>query len=198
MSEKFRCLPILFIVGVLVAGLALAGCSTSGTGQPAGQGQTSPPASTGTTTTGPSNSSSGQASQPSSGTGAPQGFAIPPDMSKMLSRAAQILGISESQFSSAFQQASESVFGKMQIPPSSGAGQKPPAPPVGGTDQQPPVPPTGSTGQQPPTPPSGMQGPGDENMLKVYSKMAELLSISADKISSAMDQARQELAGMAK
>jgi len=30
-------------------------------------------------------------------------------------------------------------------------------------------------------------------MQKLYSKMAEILNISADKISNAMDQARQEL-----
>jgi hypothetical protein len=113
-------------------------------------------------------------------------------MSNQFSRAAQILGITEAQLTSAFQQAQESVFGKAPTgtPPSGMSGQQPPAPPSGTSGQQPPQLPSGTSGQQPP---QGGQGPNAESMQKLYSKMAEILNISADKISSAMDQARQEM-----
>ena len=100
-------------------------------------------------------------------------------MSKVFARAAEILGITEAQLTSAFQQAQESVFGKAPTgtAPSEASGQ-------------PPERPSGTSGQQPP---SQGRGTDQDSMQKVYSKMAEILNISADKISSAMDQARQEL-----
>jgi len=100
-------------------------------------------------------------------------------MNKMFARAAEILGITEAQLTNAFQQAQESVFGK------AATGTAP-----SGASGQPPERPSGTSGQQPP---SQGQGPDQESMQKVYSKMSEILNMSADKISSAMDQARQEL-----
>jgi hypothetical protein len=109
-------------------------------------------------------------------------------MSKIMSRAAQILGITEAQLTSAFQQAQQSVFANL---PSGTSGQRPPHLSTDNTSgQRPPQPPSGTSGQQPP---QWGQGPNSGSTQKLYSKMAEILSISADKISSAMDQARQEL-----
>ena len=108
-------------------------------------------------------------------------------MSKMMGRAAEILGITEAKFTSAFQQAQESVFGSM---PGGMPGQQPPAPPSGTSGQQPPQPPTSITGLPAP---QGGQAPGSESVQKVYNKMADILSISADRIASAIEQARQEL-----
>jgi hypothetical protein len=198
MSEKLRNLPVFFVIAFVLVGVTLAGCGSGSTGQAATQEQqVSAPASTAT----PDQTSVPSAGQPGiSGTtpGAQQGRPGGPGMSKMFSRAAQILGVTEAQFTSAFQQAQESVFGKTPsgtagtppAPPSGTSGQQPPAPPSGTPGQQPPAPPSGTSGQQPPP---GGQGPNSEMMQKVYSKMAEILNISADKISGAMDQARQEL-----
>jgi len=167
MSGKTMYLPVLISIAIILIGMTLVGCSTGGATQqdPSGQAVTSPalPFS--------------EPAQPGAGNpgGAPSGRPGGPDMSKMMGRAAEILGITEAKFTSAFQQAQESVFGSM---------------PGGMPGQQPPQPPTGITGLPAP---QGGQAPGSESVQKVYNKMAEILSISADRIASAIEQARQEL-----
>ena len=197
MSEELKYLQIFLAVMVIVIGIVVAGCSTGSAGQTGSQEQpvATPAASTSTTDT----PASTTGTQPNNGwqngdhTGQPGG----PDMSKMMSRAAEILGITEAQLTSAFQQAQESVFGKMpggmpgRQPPSDSSGQRPPHLYTDNSSgQRPPQLPSGTSGQQPP---QWGQGPNSGSTQKLYSKMAEILSISADKIASAMDQARQEL-----
>ena len=117
-------------------------------------------------------------------------------MSQLMSRAAGILGITEAQLTGAYQQAQTSVFAAMpggtpgQQPPADSSGQRPQHLYTDNTSGQRQPPPSGASGQQPP---QGGWGQDSGSMLKVYSKMADILNISADKISSAMDQARQEL-----
>ncbi len=184
MIEKLKYMPALLSITVIVIGLVLAGCSTGGTGSTTQDTSSSPaqtiaaPEQTGgaPASTAPASGSAASPSQSSLPSGRPGA----PDMSREFSRAAQILGITEEQLTSAFQQAQESIFGK---PPTG-------TPPSGTSGQRPPAPPSGTPGQQTPT---SDQGPGQEMMQKVYSKMAEILNISADKISSAMEQARQEM-----
>jgi hypothetical protein len=177
----FKYLPGLFATVVILVGLILAGCSTVGTGATTQESSSSPaqttinPAESGSTT------SPNQGNVPAGG---PRGGA---EMRKMFARAAEILGITEDQLTGAFQEAQKSVFGDAPTP--SGISGQQPEPPSG-TSGQPSKPPSGPSGQQPP---SHGQGPDQESMQKVYSKMSQILNIAADKISSAMDQARQEL-----
>ena len=204
MLEKLKYMPGLFAAAVILIGLTLIGCSTGGTGSTTQDTSTTPSQTTTTpaqTTTTPEQSgtvpaSTTTGSTTSGSTASPtQGNALPgrqsgPDMSKTFARAAEILGITETQLTSAFQQAQESVFGKASTGTSETSDQQPPPPPSGTWSQQPPQSPSGTTGQQSP---SHNGGPNQESMQKLYSKMSEILGISADKISSAMDQARQEL-----
>jgi len=198
MSEILKYTSVLVAALVIFTGLILAGCSTGGTASTT-QDTTSFPTQTtatpGQTGTTSDSSQAGANFAGQQGT-APQGNAQAgrqggPDMSKMFSRAAQIQGVTEDQLTIAYQQAQVSVFGKAPTgAPPSGTADQPPVPPTGTSGQQPPQPPSGGSGRQPP---SLGQEPDQENMQKVYSKMSEILNISADKISSAMDQARQEL-----
>ena len=188
MSEELKYLQVFLAVIVIVVGMALAGCSTGSASQTTSQEPAvTTPASSSSETATPASTTG---TQPNNGwqngnhTGQPGG----PDMSKIMSRAAQILGITEAQLTSAFQQAQQSVFANL---PSGTSGQRPPHLSTDNTSgQRPPQPPSGTSGQQPP---QWGQGPNSGSTQKLYSKMAEILSISADKISSAMDQARQEL-----
>lgn len=187
MPEKLKGLPLYFVIAIILTGIVLAGCGTGSAAQPAspspGPAVPAPPAG----------------AQTDNGTqnGAHSGRAGRPDMSKMMGRAAEILGITEAQLTSAFQQARESVFGAMPggipglqpLPDSSGQ-----RPPYFSTDnssgQWQHQPPPGTSGQPPP---QGGWGSNSETTQKFYIKMAEILSISADRIASAMEQARQEL-----
>lgn len=185
MSEICKYLQFLVVAVVIMSGMVLAGCSAGNASQPAAQEQTvAAPASPGPSAGTPP----GNGSQPGSFPGRPGS----PDMSKMLSRAAEILGITEASLTSAFQQAQESILAGM---PGGTPGQLPPNLFTDNTSvQRPPQPPAGSPGQQPP----GGFAPDPESTQKFYSKMAEILSISADKIAGAMEQARQELQGAGK
>ena len=114
-------------------------------------------------------SSSGQ--QPSSSTGQQPSGQQPrgvndQNMKDMLAKAAAILGISVDKLTSAFEQAQSS------LKPASG--------------QQPPQ----QDGQKPP---EGAKPTGGPNMQAMYEKMAEILSISADKIADAFEQAQKAL-----
>ena len=194
MAEKLKYLQVFLAFVVILIGLVVAGCSASSTAQPASQEQTvTTPASTTSSTPTPDSATT---TQPNSGTqnGSRSGRPGGQDMSQVMSRAAQILGITEAQFTSAYQQAQTSVFGAMpggtpgQQPPSDSSGQRPQHLYTDNTSGQ--RPPSGTSGQPPP---QGGWGSNSGSMLKIYSKMADILNISADKISSAMDQARQEL-----
>ena len=97
-------------------------------------------------------------------------------METMLNQVAEILGISASEVTSAFEQAQASVF----------SGQQP--------EGQPPEP-----GQQPPQgqPPESGEEPSAHSegpdMTALYEEMVSILGISADDISAAFEQARQGL-----
>jgi hypothetical protein len=108
-----------------------------------------------------------------------------PQMDQMLSRVAEILNISEEDFTAAFQEAMSANMpqrpsGSEQPPQTQGEPpQQPPEQSEGGFSN-------GQLGQR-----SG-QHPGFD-MQKIYEQLAEKLGISADDIASAFDQARQEL-----
>lgn len=162
----------VFVVA-LVTVISLAGCSTDvsqNTPSSSGQQSTSQP-----TQQQPSGSS-GQ--QP---TGTP-GQRQPPDaanMTAVLNRAAEILGVSAEKFTAAFQKA-------MPTAPSGQQQGQPPAPPSGQQGQPPQAPPSGGQqGQQPPG--------GGAQLTEAYAKMSAELNISADSIAKAMAQAQQEL-----
>jgi hypothetical protein len=103
-------------------------------------------------------------------------------MTAVLNKAADILGISESTFTSAFNDAQKSVFGSQQ--PSGGST------PSG----QPPQHPSGSENWSGQGRNGGQQG-ASAMMTKVYAQMATTLNISADQISAAMQQAQQAIMG---
>jgi hypothetical protein len=96
-------------------------------------------------------------------------------MTAILNRAAEILGISSDEFTTAFQNA-------MPEGGTSGSGQQ----------GQPPTAPSGQQGQ-PPTAPSGQGMSQSQFMTEIYEKMAVELNISADDIAKAMEQAEEEL-----
>jgi hypothetical protein len=185
MFEKLKYMPALLAVALILIGLVMAGCSAGGTGSTTQDTSATPSQAT------DAPAQSGTTASTDNSSWSPSGLRGGPDTSKQLSRAAQILGITEAQLTGAFQQARESVFGKRPTgtTPSGTSGQ-PSMPPSGMWGRQPPASPSGVSGQQ--THPQG-RGPNQESMQKLYSKMAEILGISADKISSAMDQARQEM-----
>lgn len=180
MPEKLKELPVYFGIAISLFGIILAGCGTVGAVQPA-----VPSPSIG--------------AQTDNGTqnGAHNGRSGRPDMSKIMGRAAEILGITEAQLTSAFQQARESVLGAMpgalpgQLPPPDSSAQ---GPQYSSSDNT-----SGRWQHQSPSGTSGQQQPqrgwgtNPETTQKFYNKMAEILSISADKIASAMEQARQDL-----
>lgn len=194
MAEKLKYLQVFLAFMVILIGLVMAGCSAGSTAQPASQEQTVSTPATPSSGTGAPASSTGTQSNNGAPNGSRSGRPGGQDMSQVMSRAAGILGITEAQFTSAFQQAQTSVFGAMpggtpgQQPPSDSSGQRPQHAYADNASGQ--RPPSGTSGQQPP---QGGWGSNSGSMLKIYSKMADILNISADKISSAMDQARQEL-----
>jgi len=179
---KKSTLIIAFVV-VLIS-ISLTGCDSNSS-----QSTSSP-------TTQPSVDSSGQQSnnpsmqQQQPGHSGQSQSPNAPDMTAVLNRAAEILGISSDKFTTAFQNAMPK--------PSTDQQEQPPAPPTG-------TPPTGTHPSdqqgQPPEPPTGAPQSGQpksqsENpqfMTDVYAKMAEELNISVDDISKAMTQAEEEL-----
>ena len=165
---------------VILISISLAGCSTGlsqNTSSSSGQ-QSSP-----VTASQQSDNQSAQRQQPGSPGQQPPGAS---NMTEVLSRAAEILGISSEKLTTAFQNA-------MPQGGSSGSGQQgqPPTAPSGQQGQSP-TPPSGQQGQ-PSTLPSGQQMTQSQLMTDVYEKMAEELNISADDIASAMQQAEEEL-----
>ncbi len=195
MSKRFAAAALVIIGLILLAGLTLPACNGA---VPAQQPSSTEPASTQGNTSGTGNTADTSASHIQSG---PPGGK---NMSKVLTRAAAILGVSSDTFISAFEQAQKSVFGERpsgdsyQTPqhPSGSAGQsgQPPQHPSGsaGQSEPPPQPPSVSGQQGQPPSGGGFQGQSDM-MQKVYSKMADILNVSVDKISTAMEQAFKEV-----
>lgn len=174
---------------VILTSISLAGCSSDVSQNPSSSSGQQPSAS-------PEQKSinqSTQQQQPSSSDQQPSGSPsqqppAAPNMTTVLNRAAEILGVPADEFTAAFQNAMPS--------PQSGREGQPSAPPSG-QQGQPPAPPSGQEqGQQPPAPPSGQQpsesGP-PQFMTDIYAKMAAELNISADDIAKAMTQAQKEL-----
>ncbi len=175
-------------IAILVGSLSGCGAAETQTQSttPVQQSETTPAQQT-TTTTG--SQTTGQSTQQPAATGQQQPSKSP-DMTAVLTRAAEILGVSSDKFIAAFESA------RPQGGPSDNGTQgQPPAPPSGQQQGEPPAAPTGQQGEQPTTPPSGQQQrqPGNEFMTEIYTKMATELNISADKIEAAITQAQQEL-----
>jgi hypothetical protein len=175
---------------VILISISLAGCSTNSSQNPSSSsGQQSS-----TSSDQQSVDQSTQQQQPSSSGQQPSGDL---NMTAILNRAAEILGISADEFTTAFQNAmpeggasGSGQEGQPSAPPSGQEGQ-PPAPPSG-QEGQPATPPSGEEGQ-PPAAPSGQQMSQSQFMTEIYEKMATELNISADDIAKAMEQAEKEL-----
>jgi hypothetical protein len=152
-SKFVTCITLIAVSTSLI----LASCSSATT-------QTTNPAS--------GQQSSNQPAQKPGSSGQPPGNE---NMTTIMKRTAEILGISTDKFTTTFQNA-------MPKRPS-------------GSDQQggqPPAPPSGQSGQ-PPTPPADQQITQSQMMTEVYAKIATELNISADSIAKAMSQAEKEL-----
>jgi hypothetical protein len=184
MAKPVKLLALIFIVTIVLAGLGLSGCSQ------ADNSASSPSVQQPSSSSTPSSSTSGQTAAPAGQQGNPssgqRGSRGPggQNMTQVLNKAADILGISEATFTSAYNDARTSVFGSR---PSGTRGQ-PPQRPSGSENWsgQRSQPPSGGGSGQPPQGVSSM-------MTQVYAKMATALNISADKISAAMQQAMMEL-----
>jgi hypothetical protein len=180
MPRSLRAITVAVALAATLTGISLAGCSSDvSQNQSSSSGQQSSTSSQGST-----NQATQQ--QPGSSSQQPSGAA---NMNVILTRAAEILGISSDDFIAAFQNA-------MPQGGPSGQGQpgQLPAPPSG-EQGQPPMPPSGEQGQ-PPAPPSGQQpsqSSSPQFMTEVYEKMAAELNISADDIAEAIAQAEKEL-----
>jgi len=162
---------------VILISICLAGCSTSSSQNPS---SSSGQQSSSTTSEQQSDNQSAR-QQPGSPGQQPPGAST-----AILTRAAEILGISSDDFIAAFNNAMPEggPFGSGQ------QGQS--ATPPSGQQGQPPATTSGQQGQ-PTTPPSGQQMSQSQSMTAIYEKMAEELNISADDIANAMEQAQEEL-----
>jgi hypothetical protein len=185
MAKSLKLLSFIFIVTVIVAGLGLSGCSQAGNSasSPSVQQPSSsstPPSSTGGQSATPATQQQGNTSSGQRGSRGQGGQ----NMSAVLNKAADILGISETTFTSAFNAAQTSVFGSRP----SGTSSQPPQRPSGSENWsgQGSRPTSGGSGGQPSQGQSSM-------MTKVYAQMATTLNISADQISAAMQQAMTQL-----
>ena len=159
-----------------MTGILLAGCSSGGSSQttaPAAQTQQQTNQSTQQQT-----NTSGQ--QPSTTSGQKPSGQGQEGMKKVITRAAAILGVTESALTTAFESAMKEVGGS--------AGR--PGGPGGSDNKTPPSgpPPSGQTGQQ------GQAPSGSSDMMKsVYAKVATALSLTTEKVQAAFEQAQSEL-----
>ncbi len=142
MAKPVKLLSFIFIVTVILAGLGLSGCSQADNSASSPSVQ-QPPSST----SGQPAAPAGQQGNPSSGQRGSRGPGGQ-NMSAVLNKAADILGISETTFTSAYNDAQTSVFGSR---PSGTSGQ-PPQHPSGSENWsgQRSQPPSGGSGGQPP------------------------------------------------
>ena len=169
MAKSLKVLPIIFIIMVILAGLGLSGCS-SGTGAqtstPAVQqpSSSSTPSSSTPSSSTPSSSGNGQANTPSGQRGSRGSGGS--NMTAVLNKAADILGISESTFTSAFNDAQKSVFGSQQPSGGSTPSGQPPQHPSGSENWSG----QGRSGGQPPSGNGGGQQGASAMMTKVYAQ----------------------------
>jgi type II secretory pathway pseudopilin PulG len=159
------------LVAILSA-VVLAGCSSGSSSQTAApaaqtQQQTTQPTQQQTTTSG---------QQPTTTSGQQPSGQGQESMKKVVARAATILGVSETDLTTAFDAAMKANR------PSGSDNKTPPSgqPPSGQTT-------SGQSGQG--QPPSG----SSDMMTSVYSKIATALNLSADKVKAAFEQAQSEL-----
>lgn len=185
--------PIVSAVAIVCAFALLAGCSTAAIpDQSSSPTQQSGSAEVQQTTTQATGQPASQ--QPSSATGPQQ----PPkglDMTAVLTRAAEILGVTPAKLITAFENARSQ--GQQGQPPSGTGGQQ--GQPPSGTGGQRGQPPSGSNmqGGQPPAPPSDnrtpLSGPPMQDMTAIYTRIATELGLSATDVANAMEQAQKEL-----
>lgn len=171
---------------VILTTISLAGCSPD-----MSQNQSSSSGKQSSTSSDQGSTNQPTQQQPSSSGEQPSGSAgqQPPgasDMTAILNRAAEILGIASDDFIAAFNNAMPEggAFGSIQ--------QGQPSAPPSDQQGQPPALPSGQQ-EQPPTLPSGQQMPQSQFMTEVYEKMAAELNIFADDIAEAITQAEEEL-----
>jgi hypothetical protein len=170
MSKNIRKLASGMALVLILTSISLAGCSADSS-----QRSSSSSGQQSSTSSGQGSTNQATQQQPGSSSQQPPGAA---NMNVILTRAAEILGISSDDFIAAFQNA---------MPQGGPSGQ--------GQPGQPPMPPSGEQGQ-PPAPPSGQQpsqSSSPQFMTEVYEKMAAELNISADDIAQAIAQAEKEL-----
>lgn len=183
MSKSVKTVAAGMLLLIMLMGVILSGCGMTETYQ----NQSSSSGQQSSTSSGQQSTGQAATQQPNSSSQQPSGSPgqQPPggiDNTEVLTRAAEILGISSDDFITAFQNA-------MPQGMPSGAGQQG-QPPTSQSDQQ----------GEPPTPTSGQQGPPtgqgmsqSQLMTDIYEKMAEELNISADDITNAIQQATEEL-----
>jgi hypothetical protein len=170
MSRSLRTITLAVALAATLTVISLAGCSSD-----VSQNQSSSSGQQSSTSSGQGSTNQATQQQPSSSSQQPPGAA---NMNVILTRAAEILGISSDDLIAAFQNA---------MPQGGPSGQ--------GQPGQPPMPPSGEQGQ-PPAPPSGQQpsqSSSPQFMTEIYEKMAAELNISADAIAEAIAQAEKEL-----
>jgi hypothetical protein len=174
-------LPVYFALVILLAGVLLTGCSSA---QPAASsGTQSTPAATAPASQTQPASQAQPASQTTSTSGQQGGKQGGQDMqaqqTKLLARVAEILGVSTDSLTTAYNAALKSVMGDKSS--STTAPGQPPQPPTDGK--------AGGSGG---TPPSGGQGKAPD-MSGLYSKVADALGLTVDKVTAAFEQAQKEL-----
>jgi hypothetical protein len=166
-------LPLLLTLLFVMTALVLPACEASDASQSATPSSTSiQPA--------------GQTQQTTSGSSQQGGRQDGQDIQKkLLARVAEILGVSSDALTAAYESAIKSVMGDRV--------------PAGGTQG---TPPSGSNPGTPPAPPSDNRtdGPGGQpgargsfDMSGVYSKVAQSLGLTTEKVQAAFEQAQKEL-----
>jgi hypothetical protein len=179
MSKNLKKLAASIAFVVILTSISLAGCSTD-----LSQNSSSSSGQQSSTSLDPQSvDQSTQQQQPTSSGQQPPGDS---NITAILNRAAEILGISADEFTTAFQNA-------MPEGGASGSGQEgQPSVPPSGQEGEPPALPSGQE-RQPSTPPSDQQMSQSQFMTEIHEKMAAELNISADDITEAMEQAEEEL-----
>jgi len=156
----------LFVLAVIaVISPACSAAQTAGNSA----GQASPTAGT------PSGQASENSVQPKSGQRG-QEQNMQEMRSKLLSRVAEILGVSTESLTAAYEAGVKKVMGNRQAPAGSSAAGQPPQPPSENM-----------------TPPSGGWGNQQPDMSSLYSEIAQSLNLTVDRVTAAFDQARKEL-----
>jgi hypothetical protein len=195
MCKSLRIVAAVIVSMIIFASINLAGCSSD-----VSQSQSSSSGQQPSTSSGQQSIDQSMQQQPPDSSGQGQ-FPGASNMTEILNRAAEILGISSDDFITAFNNAmseggafDSGQQGQPSPPSGQQEGQQPPAPPSGQQEgQQPPAPPSDQQQGQQPTPPQGQQMSQSQFMTEVYAKMAVELNISADDIAEAMVQAETEL-----